>query len=340
MQELYRQLVALRKRLFENLYNNMFLRIRTSSMIKQISNPTSNPITIGLVVVIMIIAVTIGIGLMVMQIAPEGFAITGEELLSLSGGNNSLAFVITESGNFSLYSNEWPNIHSNVETDFNTNISFPEIQETAFIHPFAVVIGNCYIGKLVLVAPTAVCRGDEGTPIYVSDYSNMQDGVILHGIETTEKGKKIDGRRFSEAGDRLMGNSSQFAEGYSVFVGTNTSLAHDSMVHGPAWVGNNTFVGMKSIIFDAKVGNNVAIGISSTISNGVSIPDNKFVPPGSVILEQEANALPLRIGSPYENTNTAVLHVNEQLAEGYNLGKLVEQRERQMEKGMLETGMS
>jgi carbon dioxide concentrating mechanism protein CcmM len=138
-----------------------------------------------------------------------------------------------------------------------------------------------------------------------------------------------------------MANSSQYIEGYSVFVGTNTSLAHDSMVHGPAWVGNNTFVGMKSIIFDAKVGNNVAIGISSTISNGVSIPDNKFVPPGSVILEQEeANALPLRIGSPYENTNTAVLHVNEQLAEGYNLGKLVEQRERQMEKGMLETGMS
>jgi hypothetical protein len=56
--------------------------------------------------------------------------------------------------------------------------------------------------------------------------------------------------------------------------------------------------------------------------------------------QEEADALPLRIGSPYENTNTAVLHVNEQLAEGYNLGKLVEQRERQMEKGMLETGMS
>ena len=99
----------------------------------------------------------------------------------------------------------------------------------------AVVIGNCYIGKLVLVAPTAVCRGDEGTPIHVSDFSNMQDGAILHGLITTDKEKALDGRRFSEAGDRLMGNSSQFAEGYSVFVGTNTSLAHDSMVHGPAW---------------------------------------------------------------------------------------------------------
>lgn len=142
-----------------------------------------------------------------------------------------------------------------------------------------------------------------------------------------------------------MGNSSQFAEGYSVFVGTNTSLAHDSMVHGPAWVGNNTFVGMKSIIFDAKVGNNVAIGISSTISNGVSIPDNKFVPPGSVILDQEeADALPPRIGSSYENINPTVVDLNEQLAGRYNmelnLDEIAEERERQMEKGMLETGMS
>ncbi|MGA9318492.1 MAG: hypothetical protein WBV84_10600 [Nitrososphaeraceae archaeon] len=272
-------------------------------------------------------------------------AITGNELISSTGGNSSLSILTNESGNFSLYSNDWPNIHSNVKADFNTNISFPEIQETAFIHPFAVVIGNCYIGKLVLVAPTAVCRGDEGTPIHVSDFSNMQDGVILHGLITTDKEKALDGRRFSEAGDRLMGNSSQFAEGYSVFVGTNTSLAHDSMVHGPAWVGNNTFVGMKSIIFDAKVGNNVAIGISSTISNGVSIPDNKFVPPGSVILDQEeADALPPRIGSSYENINPTVVDLNEQLAEGYNmelnLDEIAEERERQMEKGMLETGMS
>lgn len=294
-------------------------------------------------VAVMIMSAAIGIG--VMHLVTPAIAINGEDLISSRGGNSSLIFVTNESGNFSLYSDVWPNIHSNIKTDFNTNISFPQIQQTAFIHPFAVIIGNCYIGKLVLVAPTAVCRGDDGTPIHVSDYSNMQDGVILHGLETTEKGAGIDERRYSEAGERLMGNSSQFAEGYSVFVGTNTSLAHDSMVHGPAWVGNNTFVGMKSIIFDAKVGNNVAIGISSTISNGVSIPDNKFVPPGSVILDQtEADALPLRIGSPYEKTNSAVLHINEQLAEGYNihlnLDKLAEERERQMEKGMLETGMS
>lgn len=55
-----------------------------------------------------------------------------------------------------LINQDWPNIHQNVVTDFNSNISFPFMEESAFIHPFAIVIGNCYIGEKVLVAPTAV----------------------------------------------------------------------------------------------------------------------------------------------------------------------------------------
>jgi len=58
-------------------------------------------------------------------------------------------------------SSEWVNVHSNVKTDFNPKVKEPKIKETAFIHPFAIVIGDCSIGKMVLVAPTAVCRGDE-----------------------------------------------------------------------------------------------------------------------------------------------------------------------------------
>ena len=124
----------------------------------------------------------------------------------------------------------WPNIHSNVKTDFNPNVTSPVIQNSAFIHPFAVVIGDCYIGKMVLVSPTAVCRGDEGTPIHVGDSSNMQDGVVLHALETTDHGKNIDNRRFSSDGDRLLGNDSRFSKGYAIFIGDRVSLAHDSMV--------------------------------------------------------------------------------------------------------------
>jgi carbon dioxide concentrating mechanism protein CcmM len=238
---------------------------------------------------------------------------------------------------------QWTNIHSNIETDFNPTTKLPEIEDTAFVHPFTVVIGDCHIGKWVLVAPTAVCRGDEGTPIHVGNYSNIQDGVVLHALETTENGSNIDGRRFSAEGERLNATDPNFAQGYAIHVGDGVSLAHGALVHGPAWIGNNTFVGMEAMVFNAKVGNNVAIGVGSTITGQVVIEDNKFVPPGSVITTQEqADGLPSRIGSPYENINEAVLHVNEQLAEGYeemNLEKVITLREAEMEEGMLETGM-
>ncbi len=229
----------------------------------------------------------------------------------------------------------WPNVHQNVQTDFNNQITSPQIANDSFVHPFAVVIGDCYIGKMVLMAPTSVCRGDEGTPIHIGDYSNVQDGVILHALETTLNGQNIDNRRFSDNGDRLLANDSRFAQGYAIFIGERVSLAHDSMVHGPAWVGNDTFVGMKSLIFNAKVGNNVAIGVSSTITGGVVIADNKYVPPGSVITTQEqADALQSRIGSPYESINKDVIHVNEALAEAYNhqdIEKIKYYREQLME---------
>lgn len=238
----------------------------------------------------------------------------------------------------------WPNVHASVRTDFNENALYPSIEKTAFIHPFAVVIGDCHIGKMVLVAPTAVCRGDEGSPIQIEDYSNIQDGVVLHALETTEDGRNLDGRRFRADGDRLLGNDTKFGNGYAIWVGERTSLAHGALVHGPAWIGNNTFVGMEAMVFNAKVGSNVAIGVSSTITGGVTIADNRFVPPGMVITTQEqADALPLRAGSSYESINKGVIHLNENLAEQYDqehLEKLIKYREAEMEKGMWETGQS
>lgn len=72
---------------------------------------------------------------------------------------------------------------------------------------------------------------------------------------------------------------------------------------------------MESLIFNAKVVNNVAIGVSHT-TVGVVIADNKFLWPGSVITTQEeADALPRRIGIPYDNTNEEVVHIYKELAE-------------------------
>jgi carbonic anhydrase len=234
-------------------------------------------------------------------------------------------------------SNMTMNIRPNIQTDFNPNVTWPKISKAAYVDPFAVVIGDCEIGKLVLVAPFAVCRGDEGTPIYVGDYSNVQDGVILHALETTSHGKNIDDRRYSAQGLLLKGNDTAFKNGFAVYVGNRVSLGHDAMVHGPAYIGNDTFVGMKSMVFDAKVGKRVAIGVSSTITNGVTIPDDKFVPPGSIITTQaQADKLPARVGSSYEKLNGFVLHVNQELAKGYNaqtIHKLATEIEDEIEEG-------
>jgi len=81
---------------------------------------------------------------------------------------------------------------------FNPNVTSPKISKFVYVDPFAVLIGDYEIGKLVLVAPLAVCRVDEGTPIYIGNYSNMQDVVILHSLETKAHGKNIDDRRYSE----------------------------------------------------------------------------------------------------------------------------------------------
>ena len=151
------------------------------------------------------------------------------------------------------------------------------------------------------------------------DYSNVQDGVALHALETTDHGKNIDDRRYSAQGSLLKANDSAFKNGFAVYIGDKVSLGHQAQVHGPAYVGNDTFVGMKSLIFNAKVGKRVAIGVSSTITDGVTIPDNKFVPPGSIITTQaQTDALPARVGSPYEKIDSFVFHVNQELAKGYN----------------------
>jgi carbonic anhydrase/acetyltransferase-like protein (isoleucine patch superfamily) len=235
------------------------------------------------------------------------------------------------------------NIRPSVQTDFNPNVTSPRISKTAFVDPIAVIIGDCEIGKLVLIAPFAVCRGDEGTPIHIGDYSNVQDGVFLHALETTDHGKNIDDRRYSAQGSLLKANDTAFKNGFAVFIGDKVSLGHGAQVHGPAYVGNDTFVGMKSLIFNAKVGKRVAIGVSSTVTDGVTIPDNKFVPPGSIITTQvQADALPSRVGSPYEKINSFVLHVNQELAKGYNaqtIHKLSIEIEDQLEQQeMLQTG--
>ena len=55
----------------------------------------------------------------------------------------------------------------------------PDIHETAFVHPDAVVIGRVRIGPEASVWPCAVLRGDHGR-IEVGARTSVQDGTVVH----------------------------------------------------------------------------------------------------------------------------------------------------------------
>ena len=85
-------------------------------------------------------------------------------------------------------------IEKNVVTDFCAQASEPVIDASSYVHPLAAVIGNVILGKNIMVSPTAVVRGDEGQPLFIGDDSNVQDGVVIHGLETWRRPTKTRGK--------------------------------------------------------------------------------------------------------------------------------------------------
>ncbi len=190
------------------------------------------------------------------------------------------------------------NIMPNPVTSFTPNRYMPLLMPNDAIHPQASVIGNVIIGRDVNIAPFASVRGDEGTPIYIGEGSNVQDGVVIHGLK--------------------HGRVKQDGQEYSVYVGKDVSLAHQSQVHGPVKIGDNVFVGMQSFVYKSEIGNNVVIEPAARVI-GVKVADNRYVPAGEVIKTQEqADKLPV-ITPEYANKdmNHEVVEVNKELAYSY-----------------------
>jgi carbonic anhydrase len=198
-------------------------------------------------------------------------------------------------------------IEKNVLADFAGKVYEPIIDPTTYVHPLAAVIGNVTLGKNIMVSPTAVIRGDEGQPLFVGDDANVQDGVVIHALETEMNGEAVAKNLMEVDGKQ-----------YGVYVGKKVSLAHQVQIHGPAVVMDETFVGMKVLVFKSRVGRSCVLEPGCIIM-GVSVADGRYVPAGSVIRTQEqADALPVVTEDyPFRTLNKGVVHVNTALAKGY-----------------------
>ncbi len=184
----------------------------------------------------------------------------------------------------------------------------PSLDAAAFVDPLASVVGFVQLGKDVFVGPLASVRGDAaGQPIAIGEGSNIQDGAVVQALETVDDGKPIPGRTFKVG-----------AREYSVYIGKRVSLAPQSLVHGPAQLDDNVYVGMQAMVFQSRISSGVVIEPGARVI-GVTVPPNRYVPAGQTVAEQSAaDRLPAITDSyRFKGMGEAAVRVNTGLARGY-----------------------
>ena len=182
-------------------------------------------------------------------------------------------------------------------TPWSRDFAEPQVNSSAYVHPFSRLIGDVRLGSHVFVAPGSSIRADEGTPFYIGEHTNIQDGVVIHGLE--------EGRVKGEDG-----------RDYSVWIGKNTCITHMALIHGPAYVGNECFIGFRSTVFNAKVGDGCIVMMHALIQD-VEIPPGKYISSGAVITnQQQVDRLP-DVRDSDRSFAHHVVEVNEALLAGY-----------------------
>lgn len=170
------------------------------------------------------------------------------------------------------------------------------VPRSAFVHAEASIIGKVVLGENVHVAADTSIRADEGTPFFIGDNSNVQDGVVLHALK----------ERHVRVG----------SEKWAIYVGKNVSMAHQALVHGPCYIGDNTFIGFKAVVHDSIVGSNCFIGILAVVV-GVEIPNGRFVPHGAIIDSADKVDALGPVTHAHSHFNEDVVEVNRGLVEAY-----------------------
>ncbi|EFM09442.1 Carbonate dehydratase [Paenibacillus curdlanolyticus YK9] len=175
----------------------------------------------------------------------------------------------------------------------------PAISGSAFISPFVSIIGDVTVRDNVFIAPCVSIRADEGSPFYIGDGSNIQDGVVLHGLKDEQV--TVNGRS------------------YSIYIGNGVTCAHGALVHGPCAIGDNVFVGFQALVFDAEVGSGAFVSNQAVVTSGVRIRENRFVPPGAMIDTQAKADRLNEVPTDQKQFVKGVQRVNQAFPASYNM---------------------
>ena len=140
------------------------------------------------------------------------------------------------------------------------------IDESVFIAPGAVIVGDVRLGAHSSVWYNAVLRGDSDT-ISIGPRTNVQDGAVIH----------VDA-------------------GAPCLIGAGVTIGHQAVVHG-ALVEDDVLIGIGAIVLSgARIGHDCIIGAGSLVTGHSVIPPRSLVlgVPGRVVrqlADEEAQSI-------------------------------------------------
>ncbi len=183
----------------------------------------------------------------------------------------------------------------------------PRIEADAFVHPLGVVTGNVIVGSRVFIAAGAVVRGDSEEPIHIGGESNVQECAVLRDLPTRSDDTPI-AQRIVDVG----------AEKYSLYIGQRVSICPQALLHGPAYVGDDVFVGMQALVFWARIEQGVVLEPGCLVMN-VTVPRGVFVPAGLKVTNQRMvkDLPPLTSKYRFHGIGAEMVASNLEMLEGY-----------------------
>lgn len=121
----------------------------------------------------------------------------------------------------------------------------PKLDDSVFVDPTSLVLGDVEIGEDSSVWPMVVIRGDMHR-IRIGKRTSIQDGSVLH---------------ITHAGPFNP-------DGYPLTIGDDVTVGHKALLHGCS-IGNRVLVGMGAIVMDgAVIEDEVVLAAGSLVSPG------------------------------------------------------------------------
>ncbi len=149
----------------------------------------------------------------------------------------------------------------------------PKVHPAAAVHEFSFIEGDVRLSAGVTVAPGTAVTAEPGASVVVGEGCSLLPGVLIEGV----------------AGAQVVSHA---RESSSVWLGDRTIIAHKAIIHSPAFVGKDCFIGFRSTIFNARLGDGCVVMMHALVQD-VEVPPGKCIPSGSIITSQhQADQLP------------------------------------------------